>query len=325
MQQLSFSDLELRINRSRKTRSEKQLAKLHEIVDWEKVEELLLITDKTGKQGGRKPIPVLVKAKMLFVQYLYHLSDPDLEDQLYDRLSFQRFVGLDFSQRIPDFTTLWRFKERLVELKLMDQLFELILQSLEEKGLLVKKGTAVDATIIESTTRPLSKEKRSALKAAPSSQIDTDAHSTVKRGKKYFGYKGHIGQDVGSGLIRKRSFTSAQPHDSKEKELLWSGDEKAVFGDSAYSKQCEKRAARKMGIYYGILDKGTRKRKLSKTQKRSNKKKSQIRCKVEHPFGYMKEKLNYRAAGAKNLFRNALRFDMNCIIYNIMRADVLLR
>ena len=324
MRQLSFSDLELNINRSKKTRSEVQLEKINRIVDWKKVEGLLLVTNKTGKQGGRKPIPVLIKAKMLFVQYLYNLSDPELEDQLYDRLSFQRFVGLDFTQQIPDFTTLWRFKERLIEFKLMDRLFELILNSLEEEGLLVKKGTAVDATIIESSNRPLSKEKRAELKESTSSQIDTDAHSTVKRGIKYFGYKGHLGQDVGSCLIRKRSFTSAQPHDSQEKEELWSGDEQAVFGDSAYSNQAEKRAARKMDIYYGILDKGTRKRKLSNTQKRKNRQKSSIRCKVEHPFGYMKEKLGYWVAGAKNLLRNALRFDMNCIIYNIMRANVLL-
>ncbi|MCP4457168.1 MAG: hypothetical protein GY816_03935 [Cytophagales bacterium] len=79
----------------------------------------------------------------------------------------------------------------------------LILNTLEEKGGLLKKGTAVDATIIESTNRPLSKEKRAELEKSPSSQIDTDAHSTAKRGKKYFCYKGHIGQDIGSGLIRK--------------------------------------------------------------------------------------------------------------------------
>ncbi|MCP4458133.1 MAG: transposase [Cytophagales bacterium] len=95
--------------------------------------------------------------------------------------------------------------------------------------------------------------------------MDTDAHSTAKRGKKYFGYKGHIGQDIDSGLIRKRDFTSAQPPDSQQKEALFSGDEQAVFGERAYSNQAEKRAARQMGVYYGMLDKGTRRRKLSKT------------------------------------------------------------
>ena len=244
MKQLSFSDMELSINRSKKTRSEIQLNKINQIVNWQDIARLLSETDKTGKQGGRKPISALVKAKMLFVQYLYNLSDPELEDQLYDRLSFQRFVGLDFSQQIPDFTTLWRFKERLIELNLMDKLFDLILGILEEKGLLVKKGTSVDATIIESTNGPLSKQKR---------------------------------------------------------------------------------AAREMGIYYGILDKATRGSQLSNKQKKRNKKQSTLRCKVEPPIAYMKGKLNYRMAGAKNLLGNSLRFDMNCIMYNIMRADVLLR
>ncbi|MCP4456813.1 MAG: transposase [Cytophagales bacterium] len=122
----------------------------------------------------------------------------------------------------------------------------------------------------------MSKEKRAELEKSPSSQIDTDAHSTAKRGKKYFGYKGHIGQDIGSGLIRMRDFTSAQPPDSQQKEALFSGDEQAVFGERAYSNQAEKRAARQMGVYYGMLDKGTRRRKLSKTQKKKNKKKSSI-------------------------------------------------
>lgn len=120
--------MELSINRSKKTRSEIQLNKINQIVNWQDIARLLSETDKTGKQGGRKPISVLVKAKMLFVQYLYNLSDPELEDQL----SFQRFVGLDFSQQIPDFTTLWRFKERLIELNLMDKLFGLILGVLSE-------------------------------------------------------------------------------------------------------------------------------------------------------------------------------------------------
>ena len=144
MKQLSFSDMELSINRSKKTRSEIQLNKTNQIVNWQDIARLLSQTDKTGKQGGRKPISVLVKAKMLFVQYLYNLSDPQLEDQLYDRLSFQRFVGLDFSQQIPDFTTLWRFKERLIELNLMDKLFDLILGILSEGMLRKVPGTPLE-------------------------------------------------------------------------------------------------------------------------------------------------------------------------------------
>jgi len=263
--------------------------------------------------------------KMLFLQHLYNLSDPELEDQVNDRMSFQKFAGINHTTTVPDFTTIWRFKEALIREGSMDKLFALILATLESKGLLLKKGTSVDATILPSTTRPLSKERREELEENPSSQIDTDARSTAKGGKKYFGYKGHIGTDVGSDLIRKRTFTSAQPHDSQLKDDLLSGDEKMVFGDSAYGKIEDKRKARKDGVYYGMLDKGTRGRKLSKTQKKNNKKKSKVRCKVEHPFAYLKEKLGYKRTVAKTLERNELRFDFNCIMYNIFRADHLLR
>jgi len=324
MSQLSFADLEL--SQSRKpSRISIKLDKINSLVDWDQVLELVQILDKTDAViGGAPHRNLLTKVKMLFLQHLYNLSDPELEDQVNDRLSFQRFSGIDYTTTVPDFTTIWRFKEAMIAEGITDKLFRLILGLITSKGLLLKKGTSVDATIIESTTKPLSKERRAELEEQPSSQIDTDAHSTAKRGKKYFGYKGHIGTDVGSNIIRKRAFTSAQPHDSRLKDKLLSGDEKAIFGDSAYSNKADKQKARKGGVYYGILDKGTKRRKLSKTQKKNNKKKSKIRCRVEHPFAYIKEKLSYRKAVAKTLERNALRFDFNCMVYNIFRADYLL-
>ena len=117
-----------------------------------------------------------------------------------DRLSFQQFVGLSYDEEIPDFTTIWHFKESLVKQELMDKIFIAIVTQIEKNGLILKKGTMVDATIIESSTRPLSKKKREELDKNPSSQIDTEAASTMKNGKKYFGYKGHIGVDVESEI-----------------------------------------------------------------------------------------------------------------------------
>lgn len=324
MSQLSFCDIEL--NQSRKpSRISKKLDKINAVVDWNKVLGIVKCVDKTDKvTGGAPHRNLLVKVKMVFLQHLYNLSDPELEDQVNDRLSFQRFAGIDYITTVPDFTTIWRFKESLIKEDLMDKLFNLILSFVEQKGLVLKKGTSVDATIVESSTKPLSKEKREQLEVKPSKQIDTDADSTQKRGKKYFGYKGHIGIDVGSKIIRKRSFTSARPHDSQEKDNLLSGDERAVFGDSAYSNQEDKRKARKAGVYYGVLDKATRSKKLSSSQKKRNKKKSKIRNQVEHPFAYMKEKLGYQKAVAKTKLRNSLRFDFNCMLYNIFRASYLL-
>ena len=325
MSQLSFADIEL--GKSRKpSRVSQKLDKINEIVDWSLVLQLVQVVDRTSKKiGGAPHRNILTKVKMLFLQHLYNLSDPELEDQVNDGISFQHFAGIDYSTSVPDFTTIWRFKEALIKNDLMDKLFNLILSSIENKGLLLKKGTCVDATIIQSSTKPLSKERRKKLKETPSSQIDTDADSTAKRGKKYFGYKGHIGTDIDSKIIRKRSFTSARPHDSREKEHLLSGDEKAVFGDSAYSNKADKQKARKQGVHYGMLDKATRSKRLTVSQKKRNKKKSKIRNQVEHPFGYIKEKLKYQKAVAKTHLRNALRFDFNCILYTIFRADYLLK
>ncbi len=321
MSQLSFADIE--ISRSRKpSRILTKLEKINKIVKWDSILELVKVVDRTNQRTGGAPHKdMLLKVKMLFLQHLYNLSDPELEDQVNDRLSFQKFIGIDFRTTIPDYTTIWRFRERLVEEGLNEKIFEMIKLFIEKEGLLIKKATLIDASIIESSNRPLSKKKREQLENKPSSQIDSDAHSTVKRGKNYFGYKGHIGVDK---LIRKRKFTSAQPHDSQLKEELLSGDERAIFADSAYSKNDDKREARKKGIYYGILDKGTRRKKLSASQKKTNKKKSKVRSAVEHPFSYIKEKLGYKKTTAKTLERNSFRFDINCIIYNIMRANYLM-
>lgn len=325
MKQLSFADIEIEGSR-KPSRILEKLEKINRIVQWDEILEIVKVTDRTSKQTGGAPHKdLLVKVKMLFLQHLYNLSDPELEDQVNDRLSFQKFLGIDFRTTIPDFSTIWRFRERLIEKQLNDKLFEKILSYIDSRGLILKKGTIIDASILSSSNKPLSKDRREELNEEPSTQIDTDADSTEKRGKKYFGYKCHIGIDMGSKIIRKRKFTSARPHDSQAKEDLIVGDEKAIFGDSAYSNKEDKSKARKEGIYYGVLDKATRSKKLSNKQKKNNKNKSKIRSSVEHPFGYIKEKLEYNNARAKNIKRNGFRFDMNCIIYNIMRSNYLLK
>ena len=328
--QLSFADQEVSINR-KQTRAEVKLSKINRLVDWQKAVDELKVLYKSGKQGGRRPKDILPKIKMLFIQHLYNLSDPELEDQVHDRLSFQRFCGLSLSDEIVDFTTLWRLKERMVKANVDQHLFNQINEELDRKGLFVKKGTIIDASVIESSNRPLSKKKRSDLEQTPSSQIDTDATSTAKRGKYYFGHKGHIGVDQGSKLIRKQKFTTASLHDSQVNQELTSGDEQALFADSAYSNKADKRACREKNLYYGVLDKGTRKKPLSKSQKARNKRNSSIRSAVEHPFAYMKKQMNYLQCRAKNIDRNRLlpkasprKWTMNCIIYNLMRADYLL-
>jgi IS5 family transposase len=262
--------------------------------------------------------------RILFLQHLYNLSNPEMEDQLNDRLSFQRFVGASVEENLPSFSTIWRFKAALAKRELDDFIFSTIAQELDRKGLFIKKGTSVDATIIPSSTRPLSKERRKELEQNPSVQIDTDAKSTEKGGKKHFGYKGHIGRDMNSGLIRKAGLTPANVHDSQEFENVLSGDELAVYADKAYASREKKRLFRKKGIYWGVLDKAAKNAPLSKSQKKRNRKLSSARAYVEHPFAFIKTVLNMGKAVAKNFERNRLAFLMNCTLYNIFRAELLL-
>src|SRR5699024_10109743 len=266
----------------------------------------------------RKPVRWMIRG--LFLGHLYQLSDPQLEDHLIDRLSFRRFAGLPLDQRVPDFTTVWRFREGLATEGLIKELFNQITGQLEAKGLILKRGTVVDATIIESSGRPLSEEDRKELAEDPSSQIDTDADATKKNGTWHFGYKGHIGVDVGSKLIRTLSFTEASPHDSTQLDELLAGDERAIFGDKAYPSKDLKIRCRQEGTYYGILDKAYRNNPLSAAQKARNTRKRRVRRYVEHPFAAIKNRYGMRVAKAKTKLRNKARFVLGAICWNIERS-----
>ena len=250
---------------------------------------------------------------------------PQLEEEVIETPVYQRFIGIGMDREIPDFTTVWHFKEKLMAHDLMDKLFDIVYNLLDNKGLILKRGTIVDATIITSVHKPLKKEKRSELEQTPNSQMDTDAHSVKKGSKWYFGYRGHIGVDWGSKLIRKRSFTPANESERGEFEQLISGDERCIFGDKGYPLTELKQACRAKGIYYGILDKAVKGSKLSKRQEKRNKQKSRVRSGVEHVFAQLKCGMNYVKARANTLIRNRLRFDFNCIVYNVLRGLYLLK
>lgn len=179
-QQLGLAD-HLLNSRRKQSKMLSKLSKIDELVDWERVVDKVAVIYKTKSgKGGRPRKNPMWMIKAIFLQYLFNLSDPQLEDQLIDRLSFQRFSGIKLDQHIPDFTTFWRFKEALIEHHLDQKIFDEINTQIEDRGLLVKKGTIVDASIIEPTNRPLSQQKREQLQNKPSSQIDTDATSSKK-------------------------------------------------------------------------------------------------------------------------------------------------
>ena len=312
--------------RQKRSRSDERLKKIEAFVDWDKLEGICKQAF-SGTKLGRPTIPIKISLKCLILQYLYNLSDPELEDALIDRFSFQRFLGISFDEEIPDFTTHWRFRERLIKAKLLDKIFEAVLKELEKRKIILRKGTLIDATLVEAARKPGKRNKgeddSSEGSGINQSQRDRDATRTKKGNKYYYGYKGHIGVDQGSNVSRKRSFTSACVHDSQEMDKLVSGDERSVFADKAYAKDDLKRQYRKDGVYCGVLDKGRRGRPLGKKQKKANRKKSGVRNAVERPFAYFKKTLGYRVVRYVNLKRNELHFTFLCIIHNIQRGIAL--
>ncbi|RWA95019.1 IS5 family transposase, partial [Mesorhizobium sp.] len=200
------------------------LDRLSGLVKWYRFEKLLNPLRDGGP--GRAAWPPLVLFKALLLQSLYGLSDRELEEALGDRLSFRRFVGLGLEESIPDHSVLSRFRNLLVGEGLMERLFGELDRQVEKVGVILKRGTMLDATLIDAVSAPPTAERPSK---------DADARP-VRRGKGgfTFGYKAHVGVDEGSGLIRTVITTPANVNDTVVADHLIRGDEKTVWADAAY-------------------------------------------------------------------------------------------
>lgn len=201
------------------------LDRLAGLVKWPHFEHLLSPLRDGGP--GRPAWPPLVLFKALLLQSLYGLSDRELEEALCDRLSFRRFVGLSLEEAIPDFTVLNRFRNLLIEADLLEKLFGELDRQLEEAGVILKRGTMLDATLIEAVAAPPSGER-------PSHDPDARFGGAKGKGGFTFGYKAHVGVDQGSGLIRSVITTPANVNDTVPADALIRGDERAVWADAAY-------------------------------------------------------------------------------------------
>lgn len=252
---------------------------------------------------GPKRFDLLVLFKMVMLQQWYALSDPEIEEQVSDRLSFRRFLGLSLTDKVPDETTVCKFRNHIQETGLYDWLFETLQRELSKRRLIVKRGALVDATFI----------------AAP--RKDPDA----KDGHKGHGYSVHTHVDQGSEIVREYEVTSAEVHDSQPFEDLLFGDEESVFADKAYFNDQTKRQLRADGIYCGILDKAKRNHPLSNRQKKRNQQKSAVRQAVEHPFAQMKEHQNYRRTRYRGLEKNRCHAALEIMAYNLKRMLYLLK
>jgi IS5 family transposase len=295
-----------------------RLDRIDELIAWEPI--AAAIASVHAASEGRKAYPPLTMVKALLLQQWYGLSDPRLEEALSDTLSFRRFVGLGMQDGTPDHATISRFRKALREAELDGKLFEAICVQLQQRGMILKQGTLLDATIVEAQA---AKPSIDAGKGARST-VDADADWTRKGGKSYFGYKAHIAVDQGSGLIRHCLLTSAKTSESEVADALIRGDERAVYGDKAYESKVRRAALKARRIKDRILHRSHKNQAgLPNWQRRRNRLIVPIRAAVERIFGTLKRCYGYTRVRYTSLTANFTQLRLLAIAYNIRRAATL--
>lgn len=294
-------------------RSAALLERLDAATPWEKLAAPIRRLPEYNAPGAGHPpwCPVLM-LKCLMLQKWNNLSDPGLEENLKDRISFRKFVGLSFTDKTPDETTFVKFRQRLREAGIHDTVFDAVVKHIETKGLLVKQGTMVDATIIEAP--------RGRPRPDGTTTRDQDASFTSKHGVPHHGYKGHIAADL-SGIVTDYRFGTAKEHDSNHIDDLTMYEQRLVLADSAYSSAARRTELRARGVIDGIIYKRHRgQKKLDRWQERWNAIVARDRARVEHPTAMMKQQLGYRRVRYRGRDRNEFDFALTLAACNIKRS-----
>lgn len=289
------------------------LDRLDKAVAWATLAEPIaaLPEYRGGEKGGRPAWPALTMLRCVLLAKWFGLSDPQLEECLKDRLSFRRFAGLSLTDATPDETTFVRFRARLRDADLDRRLFDATRAELDRRGLLVKDGTLVDATIIE--------QSRGSRREDGTSTRDPEASFTRKHGEARHGYKGHIAADR-SGIVKDYRFSDAAPHDSNFIDELTREERRMVVADSAYRSRVREAALRERGVACAIaFRRGRGQPGLPPPLKRLNRMIASVRAAVEHPFAWMRA-MGYRRVRYRGRRRNELDFAFNLIAYNWKRS-----
>jgi transposase, IS5 family len=286
-------------------------------IDWLRLEPIAGRI-RTG-ETGRPPYAPLAMLKALYLQRLYDLSDPGLEEALLDRLSFRRFCGLSLEERTPDETTICRFRAAAAEAGVMEACFVEIARQLEAKGLMLKRGTLMDASIIKAKHNPPTREAGLGAKHPK----EPGADWTYRQGRSTFGYKAHLGVDQGSGLIRRVVFTPAKVYESQVADALIAGDERAVYGDKAYPQKARHARLKALGIKDRIMRRANKWHPaLPRWRQRWNDLVARRRAPVEAVFSAMKRIYGLGRARCTTLARNAADVFTFAAIYNLRRATI---
>jgi transposase, IS5 family len=331
MGQKGFWDIEER--ESKLAKQNDLLPRLDRLICWQEFRPILSkIHDKERKsEAGRKPIDEIIMFKMLILGHLYNISDNQLEYQVNDRISFMKFLHLGIEDKVPDATTVWLFREQLIEAGLIKGLFSRFDNYLKEQGYEAKEGQMIDATIIPVPKQRNSREENEEIKEGKTpkewkeqpdklSQKDTDARWTAKNGEDYYGYKNHINVDVEHGLIRGYEVTDASVHDSQVIEkILDEKNKEGVWADSAYRSEKIEELVKSKGLVSQIHERAYRNQPLTEEQKAENNKKSKTRAKVEHVFGSWVNEMGGKLMRLIGIKRISAAIGMKNLTFNMKR------
>jgi IS5 family transposase len=311
MSQLTFAEAEYGIKK-RKTRREKFLERMDALLPWKKLERQLAKKYSAGRVG-RKPYPLKVMLRVHVMQLLYNLSDPAMEDALYEIESMRRFAGLRLSDNLPDETTILNFRHFLEKHKFGKCLFETIQRHLAGQGLRLQEGSIVDASIIAAPTSTKNK----------SGERDPEMHQTKKGNEWHFGMKLHIGVDETLGLIHSLTTTAANEHDITQADQLLHGKEKRVWGDAGYCGIEKREAHTDRKVEWHIAMRPGKRAQLVKgsVEAEAEREKASVRAKVEHAFFYIKRMFGYNKVRYRGLEKNTNRLYLLAGFTNLLRAE----
>ena len=311
MKQLSFSDAEGQAKR-KQTRREKFLSQMNELLPWKELEKPIARYYSKSLRG-RKPYPLSSMLRIHCMQLFYNLSDPAMEDSLYEIESMRRFAGITIDT-VPDETTILNFRHLLEEHNLGEKLFNKINRYLEMKGLSFKEGTIMDATIIAAPTSTKNKEGKR----------DPEMCQTKKGNEWHFGMKMHIGVDDAFGLIHSVKTTSANVHDIVMSGQLLHGKEKRVSGDAGYLGMEKRKEHERRKVDWLINQRPGKRKAMSKDELETETIKSSLRAQVEHSFARIKQQFGYSKVRYRGLNKNTNRLYLLAAFCNLLRVKTLL-
>ena len=297
--QTTFSELEYAAKK-KQTRRDRFLADIEAVTPWADLVGAIEPFYPKGEGRGRRPIGVERMLRMYIAQNCFGLSDEGMEDAIYDSQAIRRFVGIDLTREgAPDATTLLKFRRLLEEKGLTEAIFSTINAHLAAKGLFLRQGTVVDATLIAAP--PSTKNQ--------SGKRDPDMHQSKKGNQWHFGMKAHIGVDAASGLVHTVVGTAANVHDVTQAQALLHGEETDVFGDAGYQGVEKREENLDAPVRWHIAMRPSKRKALPKTLAGEmlewiEQTKASIRAKVEHPFHVVKNLFRHRKTRYRGLAKN---------------------